>query len=137
VLLFPIIAELRPEQMELLEQEAETVAALGVEAEFFGGNTWLIKALPAAVAHLSPQEVLNDILNGMAAKAHLPDCLDKLLADLACKAAIKAGYRLQPQEMLALLNDIGSSGFFSHCPHGRPVMKIFSSQEVEKWFRRG
>jgi DNA mismatch repair protein MutL len=136
-LLFPIIAELRPEQMELLEQEAETVAALGVEAEFFGGNTWLIKALPAAVAHLSPQEVLNDILNGMAAKANLPDCLDKLLAELACKAAIKAGYRLQPQEMLALLNDMGGSEFFSHCPHGRPVMKIFSNQEVEKWFRRG
>jgi DNA mismatch repair protein MutL len=134
-LLFPIIAELAVEQAELLEQKAETVAALGVEAEFFGGSTWLIKALPAAVAHLPPQEVLNDILNGLAAK--LPDCVDNLLASLACKAAIKAGYRLQPQEMLALLNDMGGSEFFSHCPHGRPVLKIFSQQEMEKWFRRG
>jgi DNA mismatch repair protein MutL len=127
--------ELAAEQADLLEQETETVAALGVETAFFGGSTWLIKALPAAAAHLPPQEVLGDILNGLAAK--LPDCVDKLLASLACKAAVKAGTRLQPEEMLALLREMGSSEMFSHCPHGRPVLKAFSQQEVEKWFKRG
>ena len=134
-LLFPILAELTAEQADVLEQEGETVAALGVEAEFFGGSTWLIKALPAVVAHLPPQDVLADMLGGLAAK--LPDCVDKLLASLACKAAVKAGSNLQPQEMLALLNEMGGSELFSHCPHGRPVLKSFSKQEVEKWFRRG
>jgi DNA mismatch repair protein MutL len=134
-LLFPVTVELAAEQADLLEQEAETVAALGVETAFFGGSTWLIKALPAAAAHLPPQEVLGDILNGLAAK--LPDCVDKLLASLACKAAVKAGTRLQPEEMLALLQEMGSSEMFSHCPHGRPVLKAFSQQEVEKWFKRG
>ncbi|WP_417913551.1 DNA mismatch repair endonuclease MutL [Candidatus Electronema sp. JM] len=134
-LLFPILAELTAEQADVLEQEAETVAALGVEAEFFGGSTWLIKALPAVAAHLPPQEVLADVLGGLTAK--LPDCVDKLLASLACKAAVKAGSSLQPQEMLALLHEMGGSELFSHCPHGRPVLKSFSKQEVERWFRRG
>ena len=133
-LLFPVTVELGLEQAELLEQEGATVAALGLTAEFFGGSTWLIKALPAAVAHLPAEEVLADILAGLAAK--LPDCIDKLFASLACKAAVKAGNRLQPQEMLALLEAMGGSAFFSHCPHGRPVLKTFPLQEVEKWFLR-
>ena len=133
-LLFPVTVELGPEQADLLEQEKMTVAALGLTAEFFGGSTWLIKALPAAVAHLPAEEVLADMLAALAAK--LPDCIDKLFASLACKAAVKAGNRLQPQEMLALLEAMGGSAFFSHCPHGRPVLKTFSRQEVEKWFLR-
>lgn len=134
-LLFPVTVELRPEQADILEENSETVAWLGLEAEFFGGGTWIIKALPASVAHLPAQEVLTDILNGLA--ANLPDCMDKLLAAFACKAAVKAGSRLQPQEMLALLHDMAGSEFFSHCPHGRPALKAFCRQDVEKWFRRG
>jgi DNA mismatch repair protein MutL len=63
--------------------------------------------------------------------------MDKLLASLACKAAVKAGKRLQPEEMLKLLEQMGGCAAFSHCPHGRPVLKIFSQQEMEKWFKRG
>ncbi|MGR0482030.1 MAG: DNA mismatch repair endonuclease MutL [Candidatus Electronema sp. V4] len=133
-LLFPITAELKPEQADLLEKEREAVAALGVETEFFGGNTWLIKTLPALAAHLPPQEVLADILNGLAAA--VPEYMDKLLASLACKAAVKAGKRLQAEEMLKLLEQMGGCVTFSHCPHGRPALKIFSPQEMEKWFRR-
>ncbi|WP_417909475.1 DNA mismatch repair endonuclease MutL [Candidatus Electronema sp. PJ] len=134
-LLFPITMELKPEQADLLEKEHDSVAALGVETEFFGGSTWVIKTLPALAVHLSPQEVLLDILDGLAAP--VPEHVDKLLASLACKAAVKAGNRLQPEEMLKLLEQMGGCEVFSHCPHGRPVLKIFSSQEMEKWFRRG
>lgn len=133
-LLFPVTAELKPEQADLLEKEREAVAALGVETEFFGGSTWLIKTLPALAAHLPPQEVLADILNGLAAA--VPECMDKLLMSLACKAAVKAGKRLQAEEMLKLLEQMGGCAAFSHCPHGRPVLKIFSPQDMEKWFKR-
>jgi DNA mismatch repair protein MutL len=94
----------------------------------------LIKALPALVAHLPAQEVLTDVVQALLTK--VPNCIDKLFASLACKAAIKAGNRLQPQEMLALLEEMGGSTFFSHCPHGRPVLKSFSCLEIEKWFNR-
>ena len=62
--------------------------------------------------------------------------IDNLLSSMACKAAIKAGDRLAPEEMLALLSQMRESPFFSHCPHGRPVVKMFTNREIEKWFHR-
>ncbi len=141
-LLFPVTVELGPDHADILEQEAEAVAALGLTVEFFGDTTWVIKAVPALVDKVSPQEVLFDILNGLAARSGssrseaVPECIDNLLASMACKAAIKSGNRLHPEEMLALLRQMEQSEFFSHCPHGRPVLKIFSRSDVEKWFRR-
>jgi DNA mismatch repair protein MutL len=141
-LLFPVTVELGPDHADTLEQEAEAVAALGLTVEFFGDTTWVIKAVPALVGKVSPQEVLFDILDGLAARPGascsevMPECIDHLLASMACKAAIKSGNRLHPEEMLALLRQMEQSEFFSHCPHGRPVLKIFSRSEVEKWFRR-
>ncbi|MCW5206895.1 DNA mismatch repair endonuclease MutL [Desulfobulbus sp. F5] len=134
-LLFPVTVELKPEHADILEKKGEAVAALGLEAEFFGGSTWVIKSLPDLAAHLPPHEVLADILDGLAAA--VPEYMDKLLASLACKAAVKAGKRLQPEEMLKLLEQMGGCAAFSHCPHGRPALKIFAPQEMEKWFKRG
>ena len=141
-LLFPVTIELGPDHAETLEQEAEAVIALGVVVEFSGDSTWVIKAVPAMVGGLSPGEVLLDILNGLADRPAsnlsgvVPECIDRLLASMACKAAVKAGNKLRPEEMLELLQQMGHSEIFSHCPHGRPVLKTFSRQEIEKWFRR-
>ena len=141
-LMFPVTIELGPDHAETLEKETEAVAALGVQVEYFGDTTWVIKAVPALVSQLSPQDVLIDILDGLRNRTSsglsgvVPDYIDNLLASMACKAAIKAGNRLQPEEMLELLQQMGDSEVFSHCPHGRPVIKTFSRQEIEKWFRR-
>ena len=141
-LMFPVTIELGPDHAETLEKETEAVAALGVQVEYFGDTTWVIKAVPALVSQLSPQDVLIDILDGLRNRSSsglsgvVPDYIDNLLASMACKAAIKAGNRLQPEEMLELLQQMGDSEVFSHCPHGRPVIKTFSRQEIEKWFRR-
>lgn len=141
-LLFPVTVELGPGHADILEQEAEAVADLGFEIDFFGESTWVIKAVPAMVGKLPPREILFDALNGLAAGSGtarselLPEYLDRLLASMACKAAVKSGHRLQPEEMLTLLRQMKSSAFFSHCPHGRPVLKTFSRSDVEKWFRR-
>jgi DNA mismatch repair protein MutL len=141
-LLFPVTVELGPDYADTLEQEAEAVAALGLTVEFFGDTTWIIKAVPALVGKVSPQEILSDILDGLAARSGtsrfeaVPECIDNLLASMACKAAVKSGNRLHPEEMLALLRQMEQSEFFSHCPHGRPVLKTFSRSDVEKWFRR-
>jgi DNA mismatch repair protein MutL len=141
-LLFPVTLELGSDHAEILERETASLSALGIRVEHFGETTWVIKAVPAVVSGVSPQEVLIDILNGLRAHSTssssevVPESIDNLLASMACKAAIKAGNRLQPQEMLELLEQMGDSKVFSHCPHGRPVLKTFSRQEIEKWFHR-
>ena len=141
-LLFPVTVELTPIQAETLEQRGEEVAALGLQADFFGDTTYVVKTVPAMVSHVEPGALLREILDGLRgpisadAARPVPRAVDDLLASMACKAAIKAGNRLQPVEMLKLLQQMQAGAVFSHCPHGRPVVKTFSAQEVEKWFHR-
>ncbi len=141
-LLFPETVELGPDHAETMEKEAATVAALGLEVEFFGDCTWVVKAVPSLASGLSGQEILIDTLDGLQGKTTgddldvVPPFIDNLLASMACKAAIKAGNRLQAPEMIDLLEQMEQSDVFSHCPHGRPVIKTFSAQEIEQWFHR-
>ncbi len=141
-LLFPVTVELTPVQAATLEEKAEQVAALGLAAESFGGTTAVIKAAPALVSHVDPGSLLREVLDALRgplrveAARPIPQAVDDLLASMACKAAIKAGNRLQPVEMLKLLAQMEASAVFSHCPHGRPVTKVFTAQEVERWFHR-
>jgi DNA mismatch repair protein MutL len=141
-LLFPVTVELGPDHGETMEKEADAVAALGMDVDFFGDATWVIKAVPALVSSLDPRDILIDILDGLADRgraestAIVPGYIDNLLATMACKAAIKAGNRLRPEEMIDLLQQMEQSEVFSHCPHGRPVIKTFSPREIEQWFHR-
>lgn len=141
-LLFPVTVELGPDHCDLMEHYGEEVASLGLQVDHFGDTTYVIKAVPALVSQLPPEDILIDSLDalknwGTSGQGAVPAAIDKLFASMACKAAIKAGNRLQPKEMIALLEQMEKSDVFSHCPHGRPVIKEFSRAEIEKWFHRG
>ena len=141
-LMFPVSVEVRPEQAETLEKFEEEIRHLGFTVEHFGGETWVIKSVPAHVSYLEPAPLLFEIVDslkvhsGQSLSGQVPSQIDDLLSSMACKAAIKAGDRLNPEEMLGLLSQMQDSTFFSHCPHGRPVVKIFANREIEKWFHR-
>ncbi|WP_457573745.1 DNA mismatch repair endonuclease MutL [Desulfolithobacter sp.] len=141
-LMFPVPVELGPEQSETMERAGEALQALGFVVEPFGDATWVIQALPAQLSHLDPGKMLHEVLDELRlagedpSGAVLSPQMEKLLASMACKAAVKAGNRLQDREMEELLRQMEKADFFSHCPHGRPVIKQISRREIEKWFRR-
>ncbi len=140
-LLFPATVDLRPDQARVLAEKGPEVARLGLQVEHFGDTTYLIKAVPALISQLSPEEVLVDTLEALhhwsgTQAGGVPESVAALFATVACKAAIKAGNSLQPKEMLALLQQMEKSAVFSHCPHGRPVIKEFTKREIEQWFHR-
>ena len=140
-LLFPATVDLRPDQARVLTEKGPEVARLGLQVEHFGDTTYLIKAVPALISWLSPDEVLADTLEALrhwsgTQAGGVPESVAALFATVACKAAIKAGNSLQPKEMLALLQQMEKSAVFSHCPHGRPVIKEFTKREIEQWFHR-
>ena len=141
-LMFPVTVELTPAQAETLTQRGEAVATLGFAVEPFGDATHVIKAAPALVSHVEPGGLLREVLDGLRGPMRtegdrpVPRAIDELLATMACKAAVKAGNRLQPVEMLKLLAQMEAGAVFSHCPHGRPVLKTFTAREVERWFHR-
>ena len=136
-LLFPISLELSPRQGQILEQRREEFTRLGFEIEEFGGATHIIKAVPAFVAAGDPAVLLLDLLRQFTEDkgdhAHL---LEDILADMACKVAVKAGREMNEEEISQLLQRMANADLFSHCPHGRPVVRRFSHQEVKQWFYR-
>jgi len=140
-LLFPVTVELGPDHMETIERYQEDLQSLGLEIDHFGETTWVIKSVPAVISVLDPVAMLHDILDMLYESKGNPGqviagVIDDLLASMACKAAIKAGNVLNSEEMIGLLQQMEESDVFSHCPHGRPVVKTFSQPELEKWFHR-
>jgi len=138
-LLFPEMVELGPIELQALADSRPELPRLGLELADFGGDTVLIQAVPAALGHLPPAEVLRGILSRFAegqSTAPGATMLDDVLASMACKAAIKAGQAVSPLEANHLVERMREAGIFSHCPHGRPVYKRFSRYDIEKWFQR-
>lgn len=120
------------ENRDLLEQ-------LGLKVEPFGGDTVLISGYPAMLANLNPAEVLREVLDRILAGGKQPerrDLLDDLLHSIACKAAVKAGDRLTPEEISELLRQRHLVQDAHHCPHGRPTALVFTREELDKQFRR-
>ena len=135
-----------PEPVSLTAAEAaavlemrETLGKLGIDVEPFGGDTVLISAYPAMLANLRPQEVLRQVLDLLLAGGRLPerrDLLDELLHMISCKAAIKAGDRLSPEEVHSLLEQRHYYQDAHHCPHGRPTALVFTRDELDRRFKR-
>ena len=141
-LMFPVSVEMSPEQADMLERVGKDLHELGFRLQHFGEETWVIQAVPAPAGHLDPAELLADTIHTIAStgdkkSSGITAGIDDILSSMACKAAIKAGDRLAPREMLELLQQMQSSEYFSHCPHGRPVVKVFLKRDIEKWFYRG
>jgi DNA mismatch repair protein MutL len=138
-LLFPETVELTLFQLQLVEKHAEELEHMGFTLREFGGNAYLISAVPALAGKSNPSELLIDVLEQFGSESNRRDSgdrIDTILATMACKAAVKAGTALTTQEIDALLNKMAKADLFSHCPHGRPVVKQISQNEIKKWFYR-
>ena len=138
-LMFPETVELSLFQAQLVEKNEEEIDRIGFSIREFGGNTYIISAVPALAGLANPRELFLDILERFGSENNSRDSgglLDTILATMACKAAVKAGTSLSKQEIDTLLNEMTRADLFSHCPHGRPVIKQFTRDEVKKWFYR-
>ncbi len=135
-----------PEPVDLASSEAAAVleqtallARLGVEVQPFGGETVLVSSYPAMLANWRPAEVLRDLVDKLLAGGKHPeprDLLDELLHMIACKAAVKFGDRLSPEEVEALLAQRHLAQDSHHCPHGRPTALVFTREDLDRQFKR-
>ena len=135
-----------PEPVDLASSEAaavlenrELLAKLGVEIEPFGGETILVSAYPAMLAKFSPAEVIRGLaeqLQTEGKKIEVRDLLDELMHMMSCKAAVKYGDSLTPEEVTALLDQRHLAQDHHHCPHGRPTALVFSREQLDRQFKR-
>ncbi len=139
-LLVPAVVELAPAEARRLAAHAPSLAGLGLEIEAFGTGAVLVRALPAALGAPDPAPLLRDLADELAElgeAASLAARLDAVLARLACHGSVRAGRRLNRDEMDALLRQMEATPRAATCSHGRPTVLKFSPTDLAAWFRRG
>lgn len=138
LLLSPEIIELdKALAAALLENEGE-LSKLGFEIGEFGDGSVAINAVPDGIDAHDAVAVLEDMaeLISGGARAKKPDVLSETMYSVACKAAIKAGQKNSPEELLAIAKRVLASDDIRYCPHGRPVMIEYTRGELERKFKR-
>ena len=137
-LLTPVPVRLSPSAAGELLNSQSLLDELGFSVEEFGENTLLLRQIPM---DLSP-ELAAEALEAMAAdllsgRRESKDTVrDELLHTVACKAAIKAGWKTSDQELYALAQQVMSREDLKYCPHGRPICVTLSKKQLEKQFKR-
>ncbi len=138
-LLVPEPVDLPAAEASAVLEQVEVLSRLGLEVESFGGDTVLVRSLPAMLPNVEPERLVRDLAEHLRTQP-LPPTRDGLLAELlhmvACKAAIKAGQPLSPAEIDALLERRHLVADSHHCPHGRPTALVFTRADLEKQFGR-
>ena len=137
-LLPPVVVTLSGSQSQIVEEIGEHLHKLGFEIEPFGGNEYVIKAVPTELFGISEKDLLFDIIDqySLEGKKTTPDTVLVKLATMACKAAIKGNMNISLLEAKALIEELMSLDNPYNCPHGRPTMIFMSKSDVEKRFKR-
>ena len=126
-----------PDGAALLEENAALMARLGFALDAFGDTAFLIRAVPAQLDAASAVPLLEELVEKLREGRSLSvsDVWERLAATVACKAAIKGGWVTEREELLSLAEKV-LAGEVTHCPHGRPVMAVFTRAELDKRFGR-
>jgi DNA mismatch repair protein MutL len=138
-LLMPVVAELSNHEAAILLDHTELLEELGFEVSSFGGRSIAVAAYPVLMRKADPIELLRavvDQLESAGQKLTRRDLIDSLLHMMACKAAIKSGHRLAPEEIDSLLAQRHMVDDHHHCPHGRPTALTLSRAELDRQFGR-
>lgn len=138
-LLAPVPVPLAPSEAAAVLEARQTLARVGLLVEPFGQDTIALTGYPAALGRVAPEEVLRQAiaqLAGGGGQLSQRELVDELLHMMACKAAVKAGDPLAPEEVAALLAQRTDYADTHHCPHGRPTALIFTEKELDRRFRR-
>lgn len=137
-LLFPQPLELAPARLRAVEQAFPDLSRLGFALEGFGGGTLLLRGVPSLLRDDEPQRLVDDLARELEEEGTRTGSpvLDRVLAFVACRAAIKAHQPLGREEMTRLLADLAATTTPFYCPHGRPVVSRIPLREIRRDLRR-
>ncbi len=137
MLLIPEIVELDAEACMRLLAAAEPLAALGLVIEPFGGHAICLREVPAALGPVAAKALLADVADALAdERPGLEARLDAVLSRMSCHGSVRAGRRMSPDEMNALLRDMEATPFSGQCNHGRPTYVELKLADIERLFGR-
>lgn len=121
----------------VLQQYGGLLAELGFTLEPFGRCDYILRGVPAQLDAADALPALEEICAQLrhGARMDAQSVRDEVLKTVACKAAIKAGWQTEPEELLRLADAV-CAGEVKYCPHGRPVAVTLTRRELDKLFKR-
>lgn len=122
---------------DVLQQYGDVLAEFGFTLEPFGRNDYILRGVPAQLDAADALPALEEICAQLrhGARMDAQSVRDEVLKTVACKAAIKAGWQTEPEELLRLADAV-CAGEVKYCPHGRPVAVTLTRRELDKLFKR-
>ena len=135
-LLFPEPVDLGPAGRALLERWRAPLERLGFAFEGFGGDTVVVGAVPALLKGDEPKRLIQAAVDELGGPKAGEPALDRALAFVACRAAIKANMPLGREEMERLVAELGVTETPYFCPHGRPIVSRVSLADVRRELKR-
>jgi len=139
ILLSPLVVDLEPSTAAALIERAEELEKLGLVVEGFGPGAALLREAPALLDGADMAALLRDLAEDLAAEdgaLSLERRLDRRLATIACHHSVRAGRRLKPEEMNALLREMEATPGAGQCNHGRPTYVELKLADIERLFAR-
>jgi DNA mismatch repair protein MutL len=133
-------ALLEPLTMELAsvagEESLELLHQLGFDIEPFGGETCLVRSVPAMLAKGDIIEAIVEIVDGLSEEGTAESGEERALISLICHSAVRAGKTLSIEEMRDLIRQLEETAMPRTCPHGRPTMIHLSAAQLAREFGR-
>ena len=141
LLLIPEVVDLDPVDADRVMAEAETLESLGLVLESFGPGALLVREVPAALAGGRIKALVQDVADALAewgqgASSPLEERLDAVLSRMSCHGSVRAGRRMKPEEMNALLREMEATPLSGQCNHGRPTYVELKLADIERLFGR-
>ncbi|HEY1077599.1 MAG TPA: DNA mismatch repair protein MutL, partial [Fontimonas sp.] len=142
-LLMPLAITLHEDEADALEQRRDELYRMGIDIDRAGPASVRVRAVPPLLSAADVEALVRGLVRDderRLSQSHFGEALDaqfRVLADVACKAAIKANRRLTLAEMDALLRDMERTELAGQCNHGRPTWVQFGMQDLDRLFLRG
>ena len=141
LLLIPEVVELDPVDADRVLAEAASLESLGLVVEAFGHGALLVREVPSALAGGRIKALVQDVADALAewgqgASNPLEERLDAVLSRMSCHGSIRAGRRMRPEEMNALLREMEATPLSGQCNHGRPTYVELKLTDIERLFGR-
>ncbi len=135
-LLEPLVVELGPRVSAVMEERLDNLRELGFEIEPFGGDTYLVRAVPAILNGTDLTQTILDIMDEAESRDTAASWEEQFIISLACHGAIRSGEILPLEQMQELVRQLEETSLPRTCPHGRPTMLHVSAEQLEREFGR-
>jgi len=136
--LIPYRLELSVQEGRKVGEKLESLSDLGLEINHFGGQTFLLRSVPSVLVDVKWDEFIRELISVLEQENNIfqEKVLGKILTVMACHGSIRAGMKMTHLEMVKLVEQLEAMDLPTHCPHGRPIFKVFTLQEIARMFRR-